>query len=415
MIELLSIGNELLLGETTDTNASWIARRLAGEGIAVARVTTVGDDIAVIRDAMKDALHRTRTVLCTGGLGPTPDDLTRHALAEVYGSRIIVDEGWLEVLRERYARRGIPLPSANRVQAERPDGAVLLHNERGTAPGLAMDGPPGLTLVLPGVPHEMRALVDGQVLPLLHRRFPDATPIESRVLRTTGMSEALVAENVADLVPELAPLTLAFLPQITGVDLRLTAPGADAARQLDAGMARLRDRLGHHVYAEGEDDLAVVVGRMLRERGMTLALAESCTGGLVARRMTEEAGASDYLLAGFVTYSNDAKQAFLGVRPETLATHGAVSELCAREMAEGARRAIGADAGVAITGIAGPGGGSEDKPVGTVWLAVALPGGTAARHAVFPGDRAGIRARSAQAVLDLLRRSLQDSRDRAVG
>ena len=407
MIELLSIGNELLLGETTDTNASWIARRLAGEGIAVRRVTTVGDDVGVIRDAMRDGLRRSGTVLCTGGLGPTPDDLTRHALAEVYGSRIVVDEGWMEVLRERYARRGIPLPPANRVQAERPEAAVLLHNERGTAPGLAMDGTPGLTVVLPGVPHEMRALLDAAVLPLLHRRFPGTTSIESRVLRTTGISEALVAENVADLVPELAPLVLAFLPQITGVDLRLTAPGAEAARQLDGGVERLRDRLGHHVYADGTDDLAVVVGRMLRERGMKLALAESCTGGLVARRMTDEAGASEYLLAGFVTYSNDAKQASLGVRPETLAMHGAVSELCAREMAEGARRITGADAGVAITGVAGPGGGSEDKPVGTVWLAVALPGGTVARHVVFPGDRGAIRERSAQAALDLLRRSLQ--------
>jgi nicotinamide-nucleotide amidase len=213
-------------------------------GIAVARVTTVGDDVAIIRDAMRAALGRTGTVLCTGGLGPTPDDLTRHALAEVYGSRVIVDEGWMNVLRERYARRGIPLPSANRVQAERPEGAMVLHNERGTAPGLAMDGPPGLTLVLPGVPHEMRALVDAQVLPLLHRRFPDATSIESRVLRTTGMSEALVAENGGRPGPGSGPLALAFLPQVTGVDLRLTATGADAALQLDAGVARLRERLG---------------------------------------------------------------------------------------------------------------------------------------------------------------------------
>jgi nicotinamide-nucleotide amidase len=411
-IELLAIGNELLLGETVDTNSAWIARRLAADGIAVGRKTTVGDDVAAIAEALRAALARCPVVLCTGGLGPTPDDLTRHALAEVYGRALVIDEGWLDVLRARYRRRGIPMPEVNRVQAERPEGSRLLHNARGTAPGIMLDDDGrGLTVLLPGVPSEMRALVEEQVLPLLRERLPAARPIESRLIRTAGISEALLAERVADVAGSLAPLTLAFLPHLSGVDLRITsgaAAGEAAPRLLDAAQAQLAERLGRHVYACDDADLAAVVGGMLRERGVRLVVAESCTGGLLAKRLTDEAGASDFLHAAFVPYANDAKLAMLGVRQETLDTHGAVSEACAREMAEGARRGTGADAAIAITGIAGPGGGSEEKPVGTVWIAVALGARTLAHRTVFPGDRTEVRERSAQGGLDLLRQALVD-------
>jgi nicotinamide-nucleotide amidase len=419
-VELLSIGNELLLGETVDTNAAWIARRLAAEGIAVTGKTTVGDDVAVIRDALDAALRRSGTVVCTGGLGPTPDDLTRHAVAALYGRELVVDAGWLDVLRARYARRGMPMPAINRVQAEHPAGSTLLPNERGTAPGIALaDDEHGLTILLPGVPSEMRALLDAQVIPLLCARLRPTGRIVSRTVRTAGLSEALLAERIADIAGSIAPLSLAFLPHGTGVDLRVTyapsagagaaaspADAAAAATLLDAAVARLCERLGDNVYALAEVDLAEVVGSMLRQRGCTLALAESCTGGLVARRMTDAAGASDYVLAGFVTYSNESKRDLLGVSDATLQQHGAVSEACAREMADGARRAARADAAVAITGIAGPGGGTEDKPVGTVWMAVALESGTHVRRTVFPGDRTEVRERAAQAALDMLRRAL---------
>jgi nicotinamide-nucleotide amidase len=414
-IELLSIGNELLLGETVDTNAAWIAQRLAVEGIAVTRKTTAGDDIAEIGDALAAALRRSGTVVCTGGLGPTPDDLTRHALAAVYGRELVVDEGWLDVLRGRYARRGVPMPAANRVQAEHPAGSQLLPNGRGTAPGIALeDDEHGLAVLLPGVPSEMRALLEAEVIPLLRRRLAPAGGIVSRTVRTAGLSEALVAERVADIAGDTGPLALAFLPHGTGVDLRLTyAPAAgvggaqaDPAAVLDGVVARLCERLGANVYALGAVDLAEVVGGMLRERSMTLALAESCTGGLVARRMTEVPGASDYVLGGFVTYSNESKRAMLGVADATLREHGAVSEACVREMAAGARRAAGSDVAIAITGIAGPGGGTADKPVGTVWLAVALPTAVHVRRTLFPGDRTEVRERAAQAALDMLRRSL---------
>jgi nicotinamide-nucleotide amidase len=294
------------------------------------------------------------------------------------------------------------------VQGEHPEGATLLPNARGTAPGIVLDDAAiGLTILLPGVPAEMRALVDEHVLPLLRARLRPAAPVRSRLLRTAGLSEALLAERIADIAAAAAPpVSLAYLPHVTGVDLRVTAPAThDAAAQqlVDA----LHDRLGENVYATGARDLALVVGDMLRERALTLAIAESCTGGLVAKRLTDEGGASAYMLAGFVTYSDAAKRHQLGVRADTLATHGAVSEPCALEMAEGARRAADADVAISITGVAGPGGGTAAKPVGTVWIGVAFRAATHARHFLFPGDRGEIRERTAQSALDMLRRLLR--------
>lgn len=419
VIEILAIGNELLLGETVDTNAAWIARRLASEGIRVARKSTVGDDDADIRDALAAALRRTGTVVCTGGLGPTRDDLTRDAVARHYGRAQHVDDGWLNVLHERYARRGIPMPEINRVQALVPDGATLLHNATGTAPGIAIaDAERGLTILLPGVPSEMRGMMEEHVVPLLRAHLRVRGRVQSRMIRTAGISEAALAERIDDIAADLAPLTLAFLPQTASVDLRVTCWGdvADADVQLDAAMHRLRERLGTLAYADDDTDLALHVGRMLRAAGLTLALAESCTGGLVSKRLTDFAGSSEYVHASFVTYHNDAKRDLLGVRPETITLHGAVSEQCAREMAEGARTAARADVAVAITGIAGPGGGSDEKPVGTVWYAVSLDAELARRlgrtdsvstqRLVHPGDRTDIRERAAQTALDMVRRAL---------
>jgi nicotinamide-nucleotide amidase len=409
-IELMSIGNELILGETIDTNAAWIAHALAGAGIHVQRKTTVGDDVDAIRAALGSALRRTGTVVCTGGLGPTRDDLTRHAVAQLYNRPVHVDEDWVDVLRQRYAQRGTTMPEINRVQGELPEGATLLPNERGTAPGIVIDDEAiGLTVLLPGVPAEMRALMTGQVIPLLRQRLAPTGGVVSRMLRTVGLTEAALAERIDDIAATVQPLTLAFLPQVAGVDLRLTAwrmPAEQAQAAFDSALARLRDRLGAHVYAEADTDLAVVVGHMLRERRLTVSLAESCTGGLIAKRLSDEPGASDFLHAAFITYANDAKRDVLGVDVATLATHGAVSEQCAREMADGARRAGSADVGLAVTGVAGPGGGTDAKPVGTVWVAASLSDHTGARLLRLAGDREQIRQRAAQAALDLLRRRL---------
>ncbi|HEX7117345.1 MAG TPA: competence/damage-inducible protein A [Longimicrobiales bacterium] len=411
-IELVAIGDELLLGDRVDTNSVWLARRLAAEGIRVARRATVGDDADAISDAVRDALYRTGAVLCTGGLGPTSDDLTRPAVARVFGRALHVDEDVVSHIRARFASLGREMPDSNRVQAQVPEGAIVLPNAWGTAPALALEDEAGrCAVLLPGVPREMERLVEAHVLPYLRRRWPGAAwPVLHRTIRTTGISESLLADRVAELADSFRPLTLAFLPGYAGVDLRLTSWGTldreEAGRRLDEAEAALRERLEGYVYGTDDADLATVVGHALKRRGQTLALAESCTGGLIAKRITDAAGASTFFLGGIIAYANGCKQSLLGVRAETLAAHGAVSEETAREMAEGARRVIGADFAVAVTGIAGPGGGSPEKPVGTVWICVAGPDRTEARRVRLPGDREEVRERGAQAALALLWRHL---------
>ena len=407
-VEIVTIGDELLLGETVDHNSAWLGRVLASAGIRVRRRATVGDDAAGIRDAVGQALERTGVVLCTGGLGPTRDDLTKPVVAELFGRDLVLDEALLEQLDRRFSERGIRMAAINRTQAEVPRGATVFPNSRGTAPGLALEDAEGrLAILLPGVPHEMRALVLEHVLPFLQARWPArGRPIVHRRLRTTGIPESTLAERIDDLVAGFAPLAVAFLPAATGVDIRLTSWGAldeaEAVRAIDAAEALLRERIGRYIYGRDDEDLVDAVAREMTARGLTLALAESCTGGLVAKRLTDRPGASDYLFGGVVAYANRAKEVFLGVRPETLAAHGAVSEETAREMVEGALRTTGADAALAITGIAGPGGGTEAKPVGTVWIAAALGDRRDVRRFRFGGDREEIRERSAQAALAML-------------
>lgn len=407
-VEIVAIGDELLLGDSIDTNGPWLGRRLSGMGITVPRRTVVGDEESAIHDAVAAALERAGTVICSGGLGPTPDDRTRAAVARLYERDFELDETWLEAIRQRFLARGLAMPEVNRRQAEVPRGAVLLPNPNGTAPGLAIDDARlGLTFLLPGPPRELQALFDAEVAPLLAARTdPERGPVLRRFLRTTGLAESQVAERVADLAAGLAPLTLAFLPVGIGIDLRLTSWGelsADlAGRALDTAQAALAERLGAAVYGEGDADLAAVVGRALAERGLTVATAESCTGGLVAKRLTDEAGASAWVQGGMVAYSNAAKRDALGVPDALIATHGAVSEPVVCAMVEGVTARLGVDCGLAVTGIAGPGGGTPGKPVGTVWIAASVPGRTETRLLRLAGSRVEIRARSAQAVLALL-------------
>ncbi|MBX6362233.1 MAG: competence/damage-inducible protein A [Gemmatimonadetes bacterium] len=407
-VEIVAVGNELLLGETVDTNAAWLGRRLAAVGVRVARRATVGDTAADIRDAVTEALERTGAVICTGGLGPTPDDLTKPVVAAIFRRELVLDAALLEALRRRFEARGIRMAPNNRTQAEVPAGATIFPNPRGTAPGLLLEDERGrFAILLPGVPAEMRAIVDGSVIDYLVRRWPARPgPILHRTLRTTGIPESTLAERVADLLPPLEPLTVAFLPSAVGVDIRLTSwgglPAAEARRRLEAADLALTARLGGHLYGRDAQDLVDVVSERLVAAGLSLSLAESCTGGLIAKRLTDRPGASGFLTAGIVSYSNEAKVALLGVRPETLRDHGAVSVETAREMADGVRARTGARAAIAVTGIAGPDGGSEAKPVGTVWIAVAVDGAMDVRHFRFPGDRAEVRERAAQAALALL-------------
>lgn len=407
-LELVTVGTELLLGFTLDTNGAEIARRLAAAGIRVVRRTAVGDRADEIRDGVAGALRRTGAVLTTGGLGPTRDDITKVTVAELYGSPLDFDESVWSDLLARFARLGRPPVASNRTQAQVPRGAVVLRNRWGTAPGLWLEGALGLTVMLPGVPQEMRMLLEHEVLPRLAARA-GASVIRSHTVRTTGIPESTLAERMGEIETEIAPLTLAYLPGLEGVDLRLTAwqlSEDEAERRLAAAGASVARRAGDHVYGEGETDLAAVVLERARRAGWTVGAAESCTGGLVGVRLTEIPGSSDVFIGSAVCYANRLKTELVGVPPALIETHGAVSEPVARAMAEGACRRLGVDLAVAVTGIAGPGGGTPEKPVGTVWYAAADRNGTAARTSVVLGTRREIRARAAQAALNLLRSRL---------
>jgi len=409
----VTIGTELVLGLTPDTNAAELGRALAAAGAEVVRHVAVPDRPDAIRAAVADALERTGFVVATGGLGPTRDDMTKREVAALFGMPLQLDQAVLRALEARFRHLGRPMPAVNRGQAEVPQGATVLPNPRGTAPGLWLEDSGGRTAVLlPGVPSEMRGLLVEEVLPRLIRRAGDPTRVVlSRTLRTTGVAESALAERIGPIEKDLAPLTLAYLPSTEGVDLRVTAWGLrkdEAERLLAAAVTGLRERAGEHCYGEDGTDLAAVVLDALRARDANLAVGESCTGGLLAGRVTAVPGASDVFVGAVVAYDDVVKSELLHVPPATIEAHGAVSEETVRAMAEGAQRRFDARAALAVTGIAGPSGGTADKPVGTVWLAARLGAETRTLRRVFPGDRGEIRARSAQAALDLLRRLLHE-------
>lgn len=407
-LELVTIGTELLLGFTIDTNSAFLGQALAAAGARITRRTSVPDDPEAVSAAVREALARSGLVITTGGLGPTRDDITKVTVAELYGSPLDFDESVWSDLLARFARLGRPPVASNRTQAQVPRGAVVLRNRWGTAPGLWLEGALGLTVMLPGVPQEMRMLLEHEVLPRLAARA-GASVIRSHTVRTTGIPESTLAERMGEIETEIAPLTLAYLPGLEGVDLRLTAwqlSEDEAERRLAAAAATVTGRGGDHVYGEGETDLAAVVLERARRAGWTVGAAESCTGGLVGVRLTEIPGSSDVFMGSAVCYANRLKTELVEVPPALIEMHGAVSEPVARAMAEGACRRLGVDLAVAVTGIAGPGGGTPEKPVGTVWYAAADRNGTIARTSVVLGTRREIRARAAQAALNLLRSRL---------
>ena len=410
-LEVVTIGTELLLGQILDTNAAELGRGLAAAGVEVVRHSSVADRPDAIREAVADALERTGFVVTTGGLGPTRDDMTKREVAALFGKALEMDEAVLRSLEERFRRLGRPMAAVNRTQAEVPEGATVLPNPRGTAPGLWVEDTRGRVVVmLPGVPSEMRGLLAEEVLPRLAARSAGVV-VRSRTVRTTGVAESALAERVGAIEEEIAPLTLAYLPSIEGVDLRVTAwrlREAEAERLLASAAALLRERAGEHCYGEDGTDLARAVLEQLRPRGVRLAVAESCTGGLLGARITAVPGASDVFVGGVVAYDDDVKTAVLSVPRELVVMHGAVSEAVVLAMALGAQQRFAAEAALAITGIAGPSGGTPEKPVGTVWVAARYRSEARALKRVFPGDRNEIRGRAAQAALDLLRRLLAD-------
>lgn len=412
-IELLTIGDELLLGLTIDTNAAWLARQLAADGVSIVQRGTVGDDAERIAAAVRDALDRTGAVITTGGLGPTADDMTKPAIAALFGRRLVFDEARWEALRQLWRERGRPgeLPESNRQQVMIPEGAIVLTNRHGTAPAIFLEDARGRWVaMLPGVPREMRGIFVEELQPLVRARAGGGgAVVRTRTIRTTGIAESQLPPVLGELAHGVDGMSLAYLPGPDGIDLRLTirdVPGDEADARLAAGAARLAERVGRHVYGEGDIDLASVVLDGCRARGWRLAVAESCTGGLLGGRLTAIPGSSDVFLGGVIAYDNAVKREQLGVSAETLAAVGAVSEAVAREMATGVRTRLGCEVGIGITGIAGPGGGTADKPVGLVWIAVDAVGTLRTFGGRLVGDRGEVRYRATQAALDMLRRML---------
>ncbi len=416
-VELITIGDELLLGFTIDTNAAHISRTLAASGVEVIRRTTVGDEAEKIATAVREALDRTGAVITTGGLGPTSDDLTKPAIARIFGREMKLDESIATKIEERWRARfpNARFPATNRTQAEIPEGARILTNRHGTAPGIWLEDERGRWVaMMPGVPREMRGMLNEELLPAIRARAKgEESVVLSGTLRTTGIAESAIAELLGPNFlgePNTEPgaLPLAYLPGVAGVDLRVTAKGlprTQAEKLVHEAIVKLKRRVSAYAYGEDDADLAAVVLEKCRALNLRLAVAESCTGGMLGERLTSIPGSSDVFLGGVIAYHNDVKRNLLGVRAEDIDRHGAVSEEVALQMASGVREKLGADVGVSVTGIAGPGGGTAEKPVGLVWIAV-HGSEVKARRFHVGGDRAEIRQRAAQAALEMVRRAL---------
>jgi nicotinamide-nucleotide amidase len=420
-IELLNTGSELMLGRVLNTNQQWLCRRLADLGYTVTRQVAVADHGTDIRQAVREALSRADVVVTTGGLGPTSDDVTREQAAELLGKPLREDASVLGHIENFFAVRNRPMPERNKAQALVPAGARVLWNPRGTAPGLALEvrpnpfregGQASWLVLLPGPPRELRPMFEETVAPLLSDLFPEREIFVCRTLRTVGLGESAVQKKIAGPLNLLvaAGLEIGYCAGPGRVDVRLSARGPESTKLVQSAEQEARGILAAAVFVEGEDELEAVIVRLLTERRQTLAVAESCTGGCIAHRITNVPGASAVFLAGFVTYSDAAKQKFLGVRPETLARHGAVSEVVAREMAEGARRVTGADYALAVTGIAGPSGATPTKPVGTVFVSLATPTETTLEQNFNHFERETFKQVTAQQALNRLRLVLVHAR-----
>ena len=430
-VELVNTGSELMLGRVLNTHQQWLCRRLADLGHVVSRQVAIADTASEIQTAVREALGRADLIITTGGLGPTSDDLTRELVADLLGRKLVKNPAVCAHIKSFFAKRNRPRPQKTDVETFVPEGAEVFLNATGTAPGLAMkiadgnwpmgDGagtsssataqlpsaPAKWLVLLPGPPRELRPMFDTFVGPLIKREFA-AEIFLCRTLLTTGLGESRVQEMVeADLQPLVARgLEIGYCARPGAVDVRLVARGAVAEKLVAAAEAVVQRILGTSIFGRDDEEIEGVVAKLLAQKKKTLALAESCTGGLIGNRITDVPGASDVFLGGVVSYANAAKEKFLGVRAESLATYGAVSEAVAREMAMGAREKFGADFALAVTGIAGPGGGTAAKPAGTVFIALAAADDVAVREFFYAWDRTTFKQVTATQALEMLRRRL---------
>ena len=408
--EIITIGDEILIGQIVDTNAAYIAQRLNAAGVTVSERSSVGDRAEQITRAIEQSMQRCDLVILTGGLGPTKDDITKTTLAKIFGGEMRTDERVKEHVRSMLALRGIEFNELNRSQAEVPESCEVLFNAHGTAPGMWFERDGKVVISLPGVPFEMRHLMEDEVLPRLKSRF-SLRQVVHRTLITAGIAESMLAARIAeweDALPDY--LRLAYLPAPNIVRLRLSAYDVDgqrAEREIEEQFRLLEQIIPDNIVGFEGATLQEQVHNLLLESGKTLAVAESCTGGSISAKFTAMAGASAYFLCGVTAYANEAKRDLLGVDAALIERHGAVSEEVARSMAEGARRVSGADFAVATTGIAGPTGGSEQKPVGTVWFAVASERGTVAMMRNSGTDRGQVIDRATAYAIEFLRNHIK--------
>lgn len=407
--EIISVGTELLLGDIVDTNAPYLSRQLSTLGIDVYYRVTVGDNTARLADALKEAIGRADIVITIGGLGPTEDDLTKETIAQVFGERMVADPASEKSIRDFFARRGAHIAESNLKQALKPETSIAIANSTGTAPGIILEKNGKIAVALPGPPGEFIPMLENSVIPYLSKKSGGAPAIIlSRTLKVAGIGESAAEEKIKDLIHSKDP-TIAPYAKSGEVHFRITAkaPDKDSALEKILGMeARARGILGRCVYGTDNDMLESVLVRMLEGRGLTLALAESCTGGLVSHRITNVPGSSKTLLAGIVAYANKAKTTLLGVPEGMIRKVGAVSPEVAEAMARGAAERTGADIAIGITGIAGPGGGNREKPVGLVYIGIKTPFGDLCTKNILGGNREDVKWRASQAALNQLRMHL---------
>jgi nicotinamide-nucleotide amidase len=403
--EIITIGDELLHGQIQDSNSSFIGERLTAEGIEVVFKTSVGDDINRMAEAFNIARTRADVIIASGGLGPTADDLTKKAVVKAFKRNLIFHQEILKQIEESFRKRSTPMPQINQNQALIPQGAKALANLWGVAPGIFLEDEKNLFFALPGVPVEMRWMLENEVLPILRDKKPDHFIIH-RKLKTTGISESALYEKIEKLIDPAGEIKPAFLPSYLGVDIRLSMETNDkeqAQAQIDELEKNIREVAGDLIYGIDDQTLEEVVGKLLLEKKKKIAVAESCTGGMIGARLTNISGSSEYFERGVITYSNQAKTELLGVPGEIIEKHGAVSAEVALLMAEGVRRLARTDFGLSITGIAGPTGGTPQKPVGLVYIGFAHENGSVAKKFLFGENRNSNRERSTQAALNLVR------------
>ncbi len=408
--EIITIGDELLIGQVVDTNSAWIGQQLSLAGITVKQMTSISDDAAHIRETLDVAKKRADLILITGGLGPTKDDITKKTLCEYFGMGWRTDETVLADVIAIFKRFGRETTDINRLQANVPDGCIALRNPNGTAPGMWFEQDGKIFVSMPGVPYEMKGIMTECVLPQLREKYKLPFILHKTIL-TQGIGESVLAERIAGWEDSLAAegIKLAYLPSPSIVRLRLSAAGSDkAALEEKTGrkIAEVLPLIESYVYGYDDDTLEELAGKLLLERNATFATAESCTGGMIAQLVTSVPGSSAYYKGSIIAYAYEAKTRHLGVKEETLTKYGAVSEEAVREMAKGAKEKFSVDYAIAVSGIAGPGGGMEGKPVGTVWIALAGPKGVYAKKFLFGDNRARNIQRTAITALALLRKMI---------